>query len=167
MNDNPKTALKLFAPCLALLGIITVPAHAVDFSLQTKCANAARQLFHDYDPNQNANAYFEAHYSVTLQKCFVRIYNILTDSKDGSSFSEIEIYDALERKKHAEFNGDQSCLKETNSCWMNSGSIWFDANTQRSPPRYSSWLRWSPLRRERERGHRAPVHRCNQQIFYG
>ena len=40
----------------------------------------------------------------------------------------------LEGKLYAEYDGYAICISGDNHCLLNSGSIWFDANTSRNPP---------------------------------
>jgi hypothetical protein len=109
-------------------------AQGDNFSLQARCANAARRFFNDAKSQMAENAHFENHYSIALQKCFIRMQEgpIFSQSKYG--FTSVYVYDALESKLYAEYDGDAICNKENNHCLLNSGTIWFDANTSRNPP---------------------------------
>jgi len=105
-----------------------------EFTLQARCAKAARQFFNEIKEKLADNAHFENHYNIRLNKCFVRLYEGPIYDQTSNSFMSIYIYDALEGKQYAEYDGYDICLSGDNHCSMNSGSIWLDANVSRNPP---------------------------------
>ena len=66
-----------------------------NFSLQARCANAARQFFKDRKLHMADNAHFENHYSIKLRKCFIRIYEGPTFSQTKYGFISVYVYDVL------------------------------------------------------------------------
>jgi hypothetical protein len=130
--------IRTFAAAIFALLAVAAPARADDFALQTKCADAARQ----WVANQNrsdplpANSHFENHYSIKLQKCFMRLFEGPDFTQSPQGFIRIFVLDAVEGKEYAEFNGYQLCIPQVDKdphCSLNSGSIWFDGNRERNP----------------------------------
>jgi hypothetical protein len=80
------------------------------------------------------NAHLENHYSRRLQKCFARIHEGPSYSESKYGFVSVYVYDPLEGKLYAEYDGFAICITGDNHCSMNTGQIWFDANTSRNPP---------------------------------
>jgi hypothetical protein len=130
--------IRTVAVAIFALFITAEPAQADDFTLQTKCADAARQYFHENKAQlgEGQNTHFENHYSIALQKCFIRISVGPDYTQSPVGFIMIFVFDAVEGKEYGEFNGYSFCHgnDQDNHCYLNSGSMWFDGNPQRNPP---------------------------------
>jgi hypothetical protein len=80
----------------------------VDLDTQGKCANAAKQFFHEeYPPDRSTILLVHnSHYSKVLGKCFVLIewhYNDIPN-KTGSWYNLVKLVDAYERNEYGKFS---------------------------------------------------------------
>ena len=81
--------------------------------------------------------------SFQLETKEVLCFGIELLTKDD--FVTIELYDAVEGRRYAIFNGHQICdvaiTKNPKKCALDSGSIWFDGNDTRHPADFTAGFR--------------------------
>jgi hypothetical protein len=105
------------------------------WDLQKRCAAAAHQFHLDATKEEDPqlNRWYENHYNARLNKCFVVEYSY---SLSGDIIL-IDLYDALERKHYASYNGRDLCdprvQKDLSHCVFNAGDIWFGGDDQSKP----------------------------------
>ena len=106
--------------------------------LQKRCADAAHQFHLDAtkdvseDPKLNSS-WYENHYNERLNKCLVVEYSYSL----SNDFIFIDLYDALERKRYANYHGRERCdprvQKDPSHCMFNAGEIWFGGDDWSKP----------------------------------
>jgi hypothetical protein len=103
-----------------------------NFTLQAQCAEMAHKFISSKGWKPDENNYTN-HFNLKLSKCFV----LVTYHKFNGDFSAIDLYDALEGKHYAMYNGHDDCdvaiTKEPNKCVFDSGRIWLDGDDSKSP----------------------------------
>jgi hypothetical protein len=105
---------------------------------QAQCSDMANKFLTNRTYYKNTDDYqfdFENHFNAKLNKCFVLIFE---SSLPKSDFLSINLFDAVEGKRYAEFEGHSFCdVHATNDprrCSLDAGKIWFDGNDTRNPP---------------------------------
>ena len=110
-------------------------------SLQTQCSEMASKFLSSRGWKPRAGDDYKNHFNSKLKKCFVLVSSYLP--KDD--FVTIDLYDAVEGKRYATFNGHQICdvgiTKNPKICALDSGSIWFDGNDTRHPADFTVGFR--------------------------
>ncbi len=119
-----------------------------NFQLQSKCSDAAEKFYvkNGWRKDGNdTNSSYENHFNLKLNKCFI----LLTSGSLNDDFVTIDLYDVLESKRYASYNGHGVCDKSilsltntsTNKCQVDSGNIWYDGNDARVPPDFTVGFR--------------------------
>ena len=102
-------------------------------SLQTQCSEMASKFLSSRRWKASVGGDYRNHFNSKLKKCFVLVSGYLP--KDD--FVTIDLYDAVEGRHYATFNGHQICdvaiTKNPKKCAVDSGSIWFDGDDTRRP----------------------------------
>jgi hypothetical protein len=104
---------------------------------QTRCAEIARRYLSSRGfQTDGANGYtadYQNHFNSKLKKCFV----LVTSYLPNQDFVSIDLFDAIEGKRYAQFNGHNICdvaiTSSPRKCFADSGRLWFDGNDQRVP----------------------------------
>lgn len=106
---------------------------STDIESQAKCRDDAAKYFSSKNYKNSDGFDYINHYNSKLNRCFILITG--RSLNDNSLF--IDLYDAIEGKHYATFNGHVSCIdfitNNTNKCNLDSGSIWFDGNDTKNP----------------------------------
>ncbi len=110
-------------------------------SLQTQCSEMASKFLSSRGWKPGVGEDYRNHFNSKLKRCFVLVSSYLP--KDD--FVTIELYDAVEGRRYAIFNGHQICdvaiTKNPKKCALDSGSIWFDGNDTRHPADFTAGFR--------------------------
>jgi len=108
-------------------------------SLQTQCSEMASKFISSRGWKLGINDDYEN--NSKLKKCFVLVSSYLP--KDD--FITIDVYDSVEGRRYATFNGHQICdgaiTKNPRKRALDSGSIWFDGNDTRHPADFTAGFR--------------------------
>jgi hypothetical protein len=109
-------------------------------ALQKHCSAAAIVFLQNrgWKTTDESHSYTN-HFNSKLNKCFVLISGYLP--KDD--FRTIDLYDAVEGKHYAMYNGHDICdpvqiviLGDRRRCMLDAGVIWYDGNDTKNPPDY-------------------------------
>jgi hypothetical protein len=109
-------------------------------TLQTQCAETARRYLsaRGWKPGDGD---YKNHFNSKLKKCFVLVSGYLLKE----DFVTIDLYDAVEGRHYATFNGHNICdvaiTKAPRKCSLDSGSIWFDGDDTRHPADFIAGFR--------------------------
>lgn len=137
--DMVTVACFVFAIGLMVLDfVVTAPpaqdASTADLALVTRCSEGAAKLYQRLGYSNQPLASYKNHWNKKRGKCFVQI---TASSKE--LFMTIDVYDAFENKRYAEFNGHQFCnsvAAGSVGCKLNSATIWLDGNDDREKGDY-------------------------------
>ena len=112
------------------------------FALQTECAQSGGKFLvsRGWKAAGDGSDY-ENHFNSSLNKCFVLVSGYVPNE----DFRTIDLYDAVERKHYATYNGHNVCdpaiTRNPRKCATDSGSIWFDGNDSRTPADFTVGFR--------------------------
>jgi hypothetical protein len=110
-------------------------------ALQTQCSEIASKFLsaRGWKPGEGDD--YKNHFNTKLKKCFVLLSGYLANQ----DFVTIDLYDAVEGKHYAMFNGHNICdvaiTKNPRKCAVDSGSIWFDGDDSRHPADFTVGFR--------------------------
>lgn len=117
---------------------------------QANCAELAHRnlVAHGFKQEDGPNGdtvNYENHFNSKLRKCFV----LVRSYSPNDDFLTIDLYDAVEAKHYATFNGHSSCDPEVlaisgqnpKKCDLDSGQIWFDGNDAKNPADFTVGFR--------------------------
>ncbi len=111
------------------------------FALQNACAASAQKFLSSRGWKMELGGSYENHFNSRLNKCFVLVSEYLM----GDDFRTLELYDAVEGKRYATYNGHNICevaiTRNPTKCVLDSGSIWFDGDDSRSPADFTVGFR--------------------------
>jgi hypothetical protein len=115
-------------------------------ALQEKCSETASKFFSSSAGYKNADGFdYKNHFNSKLNKCFILVSSYLHKANAYADFSSIDLYDAVEGKRYAQYNGhficDVALTKNPRKCIVDSGRIWFDGNDTRNPPDFTVGFR--------------------------
>ncbi|MFL6446192.1 MAG: hypothetical protein ACJ746_00590 [Bryobacteraceae bacterium] len=100
---------------------------------QLQCSEAARKFLPSQGWTPEMGGDYKNHFNSKLGKCFVLASNYLINE----DFETIALYDALEGRLYASFNGHRICeigiTGKPRKCVLDSGNIWFDGDDDRTP----------------------------------
>jgi hypothetical protein len=111
------------------------------FNLQAQCSEIARKFLSSRGWKIGTGDDYKNHYNSKINKCFILVsqYSLKSD------FLAMDLYDAVEGRRYATFNGHQMCdvfiTKDPKKCQMDSGQIWFDGNDSRTPADFNVGFR--------------------------
>jgi hypothetical protein len=112
-------------------------------TLQTECSEMASKYFARAGGNEKRKGLvdYRNHFNSKLKKCFILVSGYLPND----DFVTIGLYDAVEGRHYATFNGHSICnaaiTGNPKKCVVDSGSIWFDGNDSRNPADFTVGFR--------------------------
>lgn len=107
---------------------------------QRECASSAQTFLRSRGLKVDDTSQYENHFNERLNKCFV----IISGSIPNDAFQSIDLYDAVEGRRYATYNGHSYCQGMIGSrprCALDSGSLWFDGDESRMPPDFTVGFR--------------------------
>jgi len=111
------------------------------FTLQAQCSEVARKFLSSKGWKPDAGDEFKNHFNLKLKKCFI----LVTGYLPNDDFVTIDLYDALEGKHYATYNGHHICdvviTRKPDKCALDSGSIWLDGDDSRTPADFTAGFR--------------------------
>ena len=105
-----------------------------NLALQAECATYAHSYFVQNGYKLTDGFTYQNHYSEKLDKCFILISSAPDYNSNPDGNITIDVYDAVEGKHYAEFDGWLMCNSSDGNCQLASGGIWYDGNDRRNPP---------------------------------
>lgn len=110
-------------------------------TLQTQCSEMASKFLSARGWKPGVGDDYKNHFNSKLKKCFILVSGYLP----SQDFVTIELYDAVEGRHYATFNGHSICdVAITNNpkkCAVDSGRIWFDGDDTRHPADFIAGFR--------------------------
>jgi hypothetical protein len=109
-----------------------------DIALKQKCSESAASFYKAggwLDNSQGVTSFYRNHWNKKIGKCFIQISSAYM--KDNILL--IDVYDVLESKRYASYNGHQVCdprIVDTKECMLDSGMIWLDGDDARKTNDY-------------------------------
>lgn len=107
---------------------------------QIECASSAQAFLRSRGWKLEDAPLYENHFNERLNKCFVLISGFVP--KDA--FRSIDLYDAVEGRRYATYNGHITCEGMIGSgprCALDNGSLWLDGDESRMPPDFTVGFR--------------------------
>ena len=108
---------------------------------QNQCSETANKFLSNRHYERTDGFGYQSHFNAKLNKCFVLTsYYSLKDD-----FLSLDLFDAVEGKHYAEFNGHNICeaspANNPKKCLLDSGSIWFDGNDAKASADFTCGFR--------------------------